>query len=100
MVMITIGKENITMEERDDLITLVDEDGKEQDFEVIMTLELENNEYAILAPVESDEEEDAYVFKIVYENENDEEFTLVTIEDDEEYENVVAAYETLMDEEK
>ncbi len=39
------------MEERDDIITLVDEDGKEQDFEVIMTLEVEENEYAILAPV-------------------------------------------------
>lgn len=87
------------MEERDDLITLVDEQGKEQDFEVIMTLEVEGSEYAILAPVGSTEEEDAYVFKIVYENENDEEFTLVTIEDDAEYDNVVAAYETLMDEE-
>ncbi|WP_330655458.1 DUF1292 domain-containing protein [Alkaliphilus sp. B6464] len=97
MVVIAIGKENISMEERDDIITLVDEDGKEQDFEVIMTLEVEDNEYAILAPVGSDDEEDAYVFKIVYDNE--EEFSLVAIEDDEEYENVVATYETLMDEE-
>lgn len=87
------------MEERDDLITLVDEDGKEQDFEVIMTLEVENNEYAILAAVDSTEEDDAYVFKIVYDDNSEEEFSLVTIEDDEEYENVVAAYETLMDEE-
>ncbi len=85
------------MEERDDIITLLDEEGKEQDFEVIMTLEVEENEYAVLAPVGSNEEEDAYVFKIVYEN--DDEYSLVTIEDDEEYDNVVAAYETLMDEE-
>lgn len=97
MVMIAIGKENIEMEERDDIITLVDEDGKEQEFEVIMTLEVEDNEYAILAPLGSDDEEDAYVFKLVFEN--DDEYSLVAIEDDEEYENVVAAYETLMDEE-
>lgn len=84
------------MEERDDLITLVDENGKEEDFEVIMTLEVEGNEYAILALVDT-EEDDAYVFKIIYEDED--EFSLVSIEDDEEYDNVVAAYETLMDEE-
>lgn len=97
MVTIAIREENFNMEERDDIITLLDEEGKEQDFEVIMTLEVEGNEYAILAPVDSDEDEDAYVFKIVYENED--EYSLVTIEDDEEYDNVVAAYETLMDEE-
>ncbi len=85
------------MEEKNDIITLLDEEGQEQDFEVIMTLEVKEDEYAILAPVESDDEEDyAYAFKIVYDN--DEEYSLITIEDDDEYENVVATYETLINE--
>ncbi|KAB3527620.1 DUF1292 domain-containing protein [Alkaliphilus serpentinus] len=85
------------MEERDNIITLVDEEGNEEDFEIIMTLEVEDNEYAILMPLEGDEEDDAYIFKIV--SENNDEYTLVAIEDDEEYENVVAAYEAIVDEE-
>lgn len=86
------------MEERDNVITLVDEQGQEQDFEVIMTLEISDNEYAILLPLDDNEEEDAYVFKIV--NGDNEDYTLVAVDDDEEYENVVAAYEAVMDEEE
>ncbi|MDR5658107.1 DUF1292 domain-containing protein [Serpentinicella sp. ANB-PHB4] len=85
------------MEERDDLITLVDEDGVEQDFDVIMTLEVEEKEYAILSPVDADEEEDAYIFKLVEDGKG--EYILEALEDDDEYTNVVAAYEAIVEEE-
>lgn len=85
------------MEEKNNIITLLDEEENEQEFEVIMTLEVKDNEYAILAPITSEDEEDyAYAFKIVYDSK--EEYSLVTIEDDEEYDNVVATYETLINE--
>ncbi|AKL95244.1 putative protein DUF1292 [Clostridium aceticum] len=85
------------MAENENIVTLVDEEGKEQDFEIIMTLDVEGQEYAILLPLDAGEEEDAYIFKIIHEA-NDE-YTLVAIENDEEYENVVAAYEAILDEE-
>ena len=71
------------MEEKIDIITLIDEEGQEEDFEVIMAFELKGNEYAILASTDSEEESDAYAFKIVYDNENKDEYSLVSVEDDE-----------------
>ena len=86
------------LENNENIITLVDEEGKEEDFEVIMTLDVEGQEYAILLPIDASDDDDAYIFKIIYEGEED--YMLVAIEDDEEYENVVAAYETIMDNEE
>ena len=87
------------MEENDNIITLINEDGQEEDFEIIMTLESNGNEYAILAEAGSDEESEAYAFRIEYDNQGKDEFSLVSIEDDEEYEDVVVAYETLIEQE-
>ncbi|MCC5911487.1 MAG: DUF1292 domain-containing protein [Clostridiaceae bacterium] len=85
------------MEENENIITLVDEEGQEQDFEVIMTMDVEGQEYAILAALDEGEDADAYIFKIIKDGE--EEYTLVAVEDDEEYENVAAAYEAIANEE-
>lgn len=87
------------MDEKENIITLIDEEGQEEDFEVIMTFETKGNEYAILAAADSDEESDAYAFKIVYDNDDKDEYTLVSVEDDDEYEDVVVAYETLIEQE-
>ena len=86
------------MEERENIITLIDEEGQEEEFEVVVTFETRGSEYAILAELDSDEDSDAYAFKIVYDSEDKDEYSLISIEDDDEYEDVVAAYETLMDE--
>ncbi len=86
------------MEEKENIITLIDEEGQEEDFEVIVTFETKGNEYAILTEIDSDEDSDAYAFKIVYDDEEKDEYSLISVEDDEEYEDVVAAYETLMGE--
>jgi uncharacterized protein YrzB (UPF0473 family) len=41
----------------ENIVTLVDEDGLEIQFEVIMTLEAQGNEYAILKPLEENDDE-------------------------------------------
>ena len=87
------------MDEKENIITLIDEEGQEEDFEIIMTFESKGNEYVILAPADSDEESEAYAFKIIYDDENKDEYSLISIEDDEEYEDVVVAYETLIEQE-
>ena len=79
---------------------LIDEDGKEVEFEVCLTLEAEGKEYAILLPLDEesygDDEDVALVFRIDSDENGD---ILVPLEDEEEYQIVVDVYNTLMDEE-
>lgn len=84
---------------QDNIISLLDENGVESQFEVILTLEADNKEYAILMPVEDEEAEEAeevLVFRIDQDEEGE---MLVPLEDDQEYQIVVDVYNTLMDEE-
>lgn len=87
-----------------DIIVLYDEDGKEMNFEVIATFEVDENEYAILLPSdrdktldETEEGEEAYVLRI--ETDENGEEVLVGIDDDDELDMVIQAYEELMEEE-
>jgi len=86
------------MLENDNKILLLDENGKEQEFEVVATLGVEENEYAVLFPViqEDTSNEDACILRIEYDE--DGELILVNIDDTNEFENVVAAYEAIVDE--
>ena len=73
------------------LVTLIDEDGNEQDFEVIEIFEVDGKEYVAIAPPEGEEDDDeVMVFRLEVE-ENGEE-TLREIEDDEEWNKVADAY--------
>ena len=81
---------------QDNIISLLDENGAESQFEVILTLEADNKEYAILMPVDDEDAEEALVFRIDQDEEGE---MLVPLEDDKEYEIVVDVYNTLMDEE-
>lgn len=75
-----------------DLYTLVDEDGVEQQFEMLDTLEVGDERYYALVPyyddptkeVEADTE--LVVLKSEYDDNNEE--TLVSIDDDDEYERI------------
>lgn len=84
------------MEENENIVTLVDEDGQEQDFEIIMTMEMGDSEYAILLPLDAEEDEEAYIFRM--EPADNDEVILVAVEDDEEFDQVAAAYEAMLDE--
>ena len=69
---------------QENIINLIDENGVESQFEIILTLEAEGKEYAILMPVEEEEEaEEALVFRIDQDEQGE---ILVPLEDDKEYE--------------
>lgn len=75
-----------------DLYTLVDEDGVEQQFEMLDTMEVDDERYYALVPyyddptkeIEADTE--LVVLKSEYDDNNEE--TLVSIDDDAEYERI------------
>ncbi|AJA48216.1 hypothetical protein CPAST_c21460 [Clostridium pasteurianum DSM 525 = ATCC 6013] len=77
-------------------ITLLDEEGNEIDFEVITKLDIEKNEYVIVAPKNGDDNSEAVVLKIDKDEEGND--ILYTIEDDEEFNMVSEAYEALFPE--
>ncbi|MGL4913520.1 MAG: DUF1292 domain-containing protein [Romboutsia sp.] len=81
---------------QENIINLIDENGVESAFEIILTLEAEGKEYAILVPVVEEDAEEALIFRIDQDEEGE---ILVPLEDDAEYEIVVDVYNTLMEEE-
>ena len=61
----------------EDIIILVDENGEEQEFELLDTVEYEGERYVVLI---QDEEDSVVILKV--ESEEDDELSLVTCEDD------------------
>ena len=82
------------MENQDNhTIILKNEDGEEHEFELVCTLSVQENEYAILADLDS---EDDVAMRIEGEGET---AALIPVEDDEEFEEVAAAYDAISPEE-
>lgn len=79
--------------EENKIISMMDEDGEKVDFELVEIIELDENRYALLAPI--GDEEDAFVYKITTVDDK-EEYTAV--EDEEEFERVLEEYESTFDE--
>ena len=79
-----------TFDFEQEVFTLTDEEGNESDFEFIGRIELDDNTYVALLPVEGAEDE--YVILKLEKDENGEEF-LSTIEDDEEFDKAADAFE-------
>ena len=88
-----MSKQNNNLPETEDygndIVTLVDENGKETEFEIVDSLVTENNEYFALIPTETPDnigtdDGELVILKVV--EEDGEEF-LEPIEDDDEYEN-------------
>lgn len=82
-----------------ELITIPDEEGGEETFEVIMTFEVEDGrKYLMAVSTEEtdDEEEEVYAFR--YEEHGDD-LDLFLIEDDEEWDMVEEMFNTLMEQE-
>lgn len=80
----------------DNVINLIDENGVESQFEIILTLKAEGKEYAILMPLDDEEAEEALIFRIDQDEQGD---ILLPLENDDEYETVVAVYNAIMEEE-
>lgn len=80
------------MDNNVDKITLLDEEGKEREFDVLTKLDIEQNEYVIVIPSDG-EEEDPIALKIVKDEDGND--ILLTIEEESEFELVAEAYEAL-----
>lgn len=79
-----------------ELLTLSDEDGNEQEFEIIDSLELGDDFYYALVPILSDEsietdDGDLVILKVITEEESGDEI-LATIDDDDEYDKVAGIF--------
>lgn len=89
-------------EERDDIVVLVDENGEEVEFEHIDTIEMNGNEYVVLAPYseeESEEQDEEEVIILKVEHNEDGEDSFVTVEDEEELDTVFEEFQAHMEEE-
>jgi len=79
--------------EENKIITMLDEDGEKVDFELIEIIELDENKYALLAPI--GEEEDAFVYKIEVVDGKEQ---YISVEDEEEFAKVLEEYESTFEE--
>ena len=79
-----------------DTVTLLDENGNEQEFEILDAVETDDARYVALMPVfdnpEAMLESDGELLVMRVEDEDDGE-VLVTIDDDEEFEDILTVFE-------
>ncbi|AEI44893.1 DUF1292 domain-containing protein [Paenibacillus mucilaginosus] len=86
------------LQEEPEIIYIPDEEGNEEEFEVIMKFEVDGSDkkYMMVVPVDADEESDeVYAFR--YEEDGDD-LQLYTIDDEEEWNIVEETFNTLMEE--
>ncbi|SFK68576.1 Protein of unknown function [Paenibacillus sp. 1_12] len=91
-------KEEQLQEEEPEIIYIPDDEGNEEEFEVIMKFEVDGSDkkYMMVVPVDADEESDeVYAFR--YEEDGDD-LQLFTIDNEEEWNIVEETFNTLMDE--
>ncbi|MBQ9941204.1 MAG: DUF1292 domain-containing protein [Clostridia bacterium] len=82
------------------VVSLVDENGVEADFEIIGNIENEGTTYFALIPVDGDGDEYVILKAIPSENGDADEFEdLVSIDDDEEFDRIADIFDDLLMEE-
>jgi len=90
----------LNAEEQPEIIYIPDEEGNEEEFEVVMKFEVDGSDkkYMMLVPVGTGEEEETdEVYAFRYEEDGDD-LQLFTIDDEEEWNIVEETFNTLMDE--
>lgn len=84
----------------DNVVTLVDEEGKEISFEMLDRVNYEGNDYIVLLPIEEMENEDEEAEVIILRIEDrDGEEVYVGVEDEEELENVFEIFQSRFEDE-
>lgn len=86
------------MHEDDNICVLVDEEGKEWEFEIVDVFEKDDKRYALLVPADEEaEDEETGIFLRIEQDENGDDI----FEDleDEEFDAVAEFYESLLEEE-
>jgi uncharacterized protein YrzB (UPF0473 family) len=84
--------------EEPEIIYIPDEEGNEEEFEVIMKFEVDGSDskYMMVVPLEENEDEESdEVYAFRYEEDGDD-LQLYTIEDEEEWKIVEETFNTLM----
>lgn len=87
----------MTDEMQDRIIETVDEEGNNVKFELYDIVEVEEQEYALLLPLEDEDSDEVVLMKITKDGE---EYLFETIDDDEEFERVANYVETMQDEDE
>ncbi|MEB3204803.1 MAG: DUF1292 domain-containing protein [Candidatus Sericytochromatia bacterium] len=103
--------QNTETDDAENIITLLGDNGEQQQFELLDIIEVEGREYALLLPLDeaddadgegegdaSDADAEEEVGVVVLRFEADE--TLTHIDDEEEFQRVVAALEKMSDEDE
>ena len=85
------------MADEDQIIETVDENGKVVRFELFDVVEVDEQEYALLLPVEAEENDELVLMRLTKDGE---EYLFETIEDDEEFDKVATYVENMDDEEE
>lgn len=83
------------MKEQENTIVLLDEDGNEMEFELVITIEKEGKEYALLKNVD-DDSDDMFAFFIDKDEDGD---ILVPVEDDDEIIEIQQIYDEIINQE-
>jgi len=91
-----MSKDDMQQEEPE-IIYIPDEEGNEEEFEVIMKFEVDNSDamYMMVVPLISENEEEDEVYAFRYEEDGDD-LKLYTIEDEEEWNMVEETFNTLL----
>ncbi len=86
------------MADENQIIETIDENGNVIKFELFDIVEVDEQEYALLLPV--DEEEESTEVVLMRLSKEGEEYLFETIDDDEEFEKVAAYVESMEDEDE
>lgn len=87
-------------QERDDIVVLIGEDGEEVQFEHLDTIEMNDNEYVVLLPLdEQDNEEVDEVVILKIERNEEGEDSFLTVDDEDELNSVFEEFKARMEEE-
>ncbi|BFH61260.1 MULTISPECIES: DUF1292 domain-containing protein [Paenibacillus] len=84
-------------EEEPDIIYIPDDEGNEEEFEVIMKFEVDGSDskYMMVVPLEASDDDTDEVYAFRYEEDGDD-LKLYMIEDDDEWEIVEETFNTLV----
>lgn len=85
------------VEETGEIITLVDEEGEEHDFELLDVLEVDGAEYAILLPLAQEEEAEVAEVIILKYAQDEEGNEILVDPEDEEWEKVADLWEEMQE---
>ncbi|CAH8708605.1 DUF1292 domain-containing protein [Paenibacillus thiaminolyticus] len=89
------------LQEEPEIIYIPDDEGNEEEFEVIMKFEVDGSDrkYMMVIPVDSEDEETDEVYAFRYEEDGDD-LKLYIIEDEEEWNIVEETFNTLVSSEE